>query len=149
MERLVAAITRPRNRILRWPPTGEKSRSCSTCRSLICTGTETSPDLVTVIDKYDQRTTRTFHREDRLFHEPFQHGINGEPLDTVIDWAGLPRTATATQKGQALLITMAANAVLEDRRSPDYWEAEKRWLRGDFLQVIEEKSAVVRKHMDI
>lgn len=106
-------------------------------------------DAIEVIDKYDGRTVRTFTNSDRLFYEPFARDKNGRALDTIIDWAGLPRDLTGTQKAQAILITMAANAVVENRRTSDYWEAEKNWMAGDYLGITENKMAGVRKNMNI
>ena len=46
-------------------------------------------DTITVIDKYDGKTLRTFTKEDRLYYEPFERDSRGRSLDTVIDWAGM------------------------------------------------------------
>jgi hypothetical protein len=70
-------------------------------------------------------------------------------LDTIIDWAGMPRSAVENQKGQAILITMAANSVAHAKRSADYWEAERRWIRGEYKQVTEEKMASASKQMGV
>ncbi len=106
-------------------------------------------DSVTVIDKYDSRTVRTFTREDRLFYEPFERDSQGRPLDTPIDWAGLTREVYATQKAQAVLMTMAANAIVNEKKSPDYWEIEKRWMAGEFQAIVEQKMNSVRNKMKI
>jgi len=106
-------------------------------------------DTITVVDKYDSRYTRTFHKTDRLFYEPFERDIDGRPLDTIVDWAGLPRELTKTQKAQAILITMAANAVVEGKRNPDYWDAERRWIAGEFREITEAKMDGVRQRMKI
>lgn len=106
-------------------------------------------DSVIVIDKYDGHTVRTFTREDRLYYEPFEKDAQGRPLDTVIDWAGLARDTFATQKGQAVLLTMAANAVVNEKRSPEYWENERCWIAGDFLPIVEQKMNGVRNKMKI
>ena len=34
-------------------------------------------------------------------------------------------------------VTMAANAVVQGRRSPDYWQAEKDWIAGDYIRITE------------
>jgi hypothetical protein len=106
-------------------------------------------DKVTFIDKYDGATPRTYEREDRMFYEPVEKDINGKKIDTIIDWSGLPRDLITTQKGQALMLTMAANAVVNDKRSPDYWEIEKRWIAGDFETIVEQKMNAVKNKMKI
>lgn len=106
-------------------------------------------DSIRVIDKYDSRKTRLFAKEDRLFYEPFQQDITGQPLDTIVDWAGLPREFVKTQKGQSLLITLAANAVVDQKKRPDYWENETRWIDGDYLNIVEKQLNVVRQNMGL
>jgi len=75
------------------------------------------------------------------WYRPFARDAQGMPLDVVIDWVGVPRTAVATQKGQAVLLTLAANSVIGARRSPAYWEAERRWRAGGHLAVVREREA--------
>jgi hypothetical protein len=74
-------------------------------------------ETINVIDKYDGSTKKTFSRDDRLYYEPFEKDSKGKKLDTVIDWAGLPRDFITTQKGQALMLTMAANSVVNEKRT--------------------------------
>jgi hypothetical protein len=104
---------------------------------------------ITVIDKYDGRTVRNYDSGDRLFYEPFARDINGKPLDTIVDWAAMPREYVSTQKGQALLLTMAANSVVNEKRSPDYWDIEKRWIAGEYQDITEQKMCAVRNKMKI
>jgi hypothetical protein len=106
-------------------------------------------DSIRVADKYDGLKTRHFTKEDRLFYEPFQKNIDGQPLDTIVDWAGLPREYVKTQKGQSLLITLAANAVANRKIRSDYWENETRWIDGDYLDIVEKQLNAVRQNMDI
>lgn len=104
---------------------------------------------ITVIDKYDGKTIRTFAREDRLFYEPFQADVNGKPLDVIIDWAGVPTEYSKTQKQQAVLLTLAANAVAEGRKRSDYWLAEKRWITGEFNEILQKQDEKIRKSLEI
>ena len=110
---------------------------------------ERAPIDVQVLDKYDGATLRNFHHGDRLYYEPFRQDSHGRVLDTVIDWAAVPRTAIATQKGQAILMTLAANSVLNGKRSEDYWNAEARWIAGDYLAVVDERAGYLRKRMGV
>lgn len=100
---------------------------------------------IKVVDKYDGKTIRNFELSDRLFYEPYAADVNGKSLDTIIDWAGLPREFIKTQKAQALLLTMAANSVVNEKRSPDYWNIEKRWITGEFQEITEQKMNAVKK----
>jgi len=104
---------------------------------------------MTVLDKYNGKTKRNFSRSDRLFYEPFQQDINGKTLDTIVDWAGVPREFTKTQKQQAVLLTLAANAVVDGRKRNDYWEIEKRWIAGDFANIIDRQNEKVQKSLGI
>ena len=75
--------------------------------------------------------------------------MNGRPLDIIVDWSGLPRELIQTQKGQAVLLTMAANAVVDKKRSTDYWPSEKSWIAGEFRTIVEQKMNSVRNKMKI
>jgi hypothetical protein len=65
----------------------------------------------------------------------------------VIDWAGVPRTTIKTQKGQAILMTLAANSVIINRRSDSYWDIEKRWIEGDYKSIVAERKAQLDRRM--
>ena len=106
-------------------------------------------DSINVYDKYDKSVVRNFTKSGRLFYEPFEKDINGRPIDTVVDWAALPREDIKTQKAQALLITLAANSVIEGKKSPEYWEIERQWIAGEYQQITEKRLSMVRERMDI
>ncbi len=106
-------------------------------------------DTIDVVDKYNSRHYRTYTKNDRLFYEPFKTDLNGRSLDTVIDWAGMPRDFIQTQKAQAILITIAANAVIDGKKSPDYWEEEEKWIAGAFKEISEDKMIGVRDKMKL
>ena len=59
----------------------------------------------------------------------------------------MPRTTIKTQKGQAILMTLAANSVLINRRSDGYWEIERRWLDGDYERIVAERKAQLDRRM--
>ncbi|MBN1662657.1 MAG: hypothetical protein JW943_03550 [Deltaproteobacteria bacterium] len=106
-------------------------------------------DTIRVIDKYDGTTIRTFTKEDRLYYEPFEKNASGGKLDMIVDWSGLSREFIANQKGQALMLTMAANAVVNEKKSPDYWAIEKRWIAGDYEEIVQTKMNSVKNKMKI
>lgn len=104
---------------------------------------------ISVIDKYDGKTIRRFTSEDRLFYEPFDKDVNGRPLDVIIDWAGVPIEYYKTQKQQAVLLTLAANAVAEGRKRSDYWAEERRWIDGQFNEILKQQDDKIRKSLQI
>lgn len=106
-------------------------------------------DSIRVIDKYDGKSVRHFSNSDRLFYEPFQADTTGKPLDTIIDWAGIPREFIKTQKGQSILLTLAANAVVEGEKRTDYWQVETRWIAGEYQDIVERRMTEIQKRMKI
>ncbi len=95
----------------------------------------------------DSGRVRTLGPRDRLYYRPHEIDADGAPLDAVIDWAGVPRTTIRTQKGQAILMTLGANAVLINRRSDDYWEAERRWIDGYHKEIATERKTYLDQRM--
>lgn len=83
----------------------------------------------------------------RHYYKPFEQDASGAPLDAVIDWAAVPRTAIRTQKGQAILMTLGANAVIINRRSDDFWATKKRWIAGDFRRITAERKRYLDRRM--
>ncbi len=106
-------------------------------------------DTIQVIDKYNGKDTRVFSKTDRLHYEPFEKTVDGRKLDTIIDWAGIPREYVKTQKAQAIMITMAANAVIDKKHSATYWEIENRWMAGEYKEIVEERMGQVKNSMKI
>jgi hypothetical protein len=104
---------------------------------------------ITVTDKYDGKSVRRFAPEDRLYYEPFEKDANGNSLDVIVDWAGIPVEYYKTQKQQAVLLTLAANAVVEGRRRSDYWAAERAWIGGQFGEILKQQDEKVRKSLQI
>jgi len=104
---------------------------------------------IKVIDKYDGKSVQHFTSEDRLFYEPFATDVNGKPIDTVIDWGGVPTSAYRTQKQQAVLLTLAANSVASEKRRSDYWEVEKRWITGEYLATMNSQAQRVQQALGI
>ena len=83
----------------------------------------------------------------RYYYKPFEQDAGGAPLDAVIDWAGVPRTAIRTQKGQAILMTLGANAVIVNRRSDDFWINKKRWIAGNFKRITAKRKRYLDRRM--
>jgi hypothetical protein len=95
---------------------------------------------IEVVDKHYPQRIRSFSTTDRLFYEPFRTDNHGKPLDTVIDWAAFPKKLLQTQKAQAILLTLAANSVLNHKKTPDYWEIEPRWLAGEAQEIVRQRT---------
>jgi len=102
---------------------------------------------VRIIDEYNR--TRFVGPRDKEYYRPIPQDAGGRPLDVIIDWAGVPRTTIKTQKGQEILMTLAANSVLINRRSDEYWSAERRWVGGDFEGVVAERKVDIERRMDL
>lgn len=96
-------------------------------------------DTIKVIDKYDKSTIKEFTSKDLGFYEPFRTDANGNALDTIVDWVGVPMRIFTHQKYRAVMLTLSANMVFEKQTRDDYWEAEQRWLTGQYGQVCEEQ----------
>jgi hypothetical protein len=66
-----------------------------------------------------------------------------------VDWAGIPTDQSASQKQQAVLLTLAANAVASEKRRADYWVAEKHWIDGQFSEIMKTQNQKVEQAMKI
>jgi hypothetical protein len=104
---------------------------------------------IAVIDKYDGKTVRNFTSDDRLYYEPFKTDANGKSLDVIVDWAGIPTAQYETQKQQAVLLTLAANAVASEKMRTDYWAAEKSWTDGQYEDLMKDQSQRTEKAMGL
>lgn len=102
-----------------------------------------------VVQVREGGTTRTLKPGDFDYYKPILRDANGRPMDVIIDWAGVPRTTIRTQKGQAILMTIAANSVLVNRRSDDYWAIEERWVAGDYKEIVAERKRYLDTRMGV
>ena len=105
--------------------------------------------VIHVVDKLDPTKIRRYSADQLEFYQPFAFDAEGNPLDTLIDWAGLPRTNIRTQKAQAILMNLAANSILNGKQRPDYWGIERRWIAGQFYQVAAERDEQLRARMGL
>lgn len=95
----------------------------------------------------DSGRVRVLTPDDDEYYRPYRRDANDRPLDMVIDWAGVPRTSIRTQRGQAILMTLAANSVLINRRSDEYWAVETRWIAGEFERIVAERKTDLDRRM--
>ena len=54
----------------------------------------------------------------------------------IYDWAAVPKECFQKQGDQAIFLTLAANKVIEQQPSKDYWKAQREWVAGDIESVI-------------
>ena len=86
----------------------------------------------------------TFRPDDMGWREPYLRDVNGQVIDEVIDWAGLEYTLLRQDKVVATLMALAAESVKSGKRSPDYWQAERRWIAGETAEIMRESVAKVK-----
>lgn len=94
---------------------------------------------ITVNDKMSG-SVRTFTVQDRLYYEPYRVDVKSAAVDKIIDFAGLPVEHYKTQKMQAILLTIAANAVVTKKTRSDYWETEEQWMKGGFKEIMAKRN---------
>ena len=66
----------------------------------------------------------------------------------VIDWTALPKKYLQTQKAQAILITLAANSILNEKTMPEYKEIETRWMKAA-REIVEQRFEDINRRMGI
>jgi len=86
----------------------------------------------------------TFRPDDRGWREPYATDVKGRPVDEVIDWVALDYPLLRQDKVVATLMVIAAESVKVGRRTPDYWQIERRWLAGEIAPVLTESRGRVR-----
>ena len=87
----------------------------------------------------------TFRPENMGWREAYERDVNGQIIDEVIDWAGIEYSLLRQDKIVATLMVLAAESVKTGKRSPDYWQAERRWMGGESAQIIPESLDKVGK----
>ncbi|MBI3028246.1 MAG: hypothetical protein HYY64_01885 [Candidatus Rokubacteria bacterium] len=86
----------------------------------------------------------TFRSENMGWREAYDRDVNGQIVDEVIDWAGIEYSLLRQDKIVATLMVLAAESVKTGKRSPDYWQVERRWMAGETTQIIQESMARVK-----
>ncbi|MCE9599861.1 MAG: hypothetical protein K8S54_18015 [Spirochaetia bacterium] len=104
---------------------------------------------IAVMDRANNKTRNTFDSADRLFYEPFELDANGTRLDVVVDFGGVPIEQARTQKMQAVLLTLAANSVARGDRKPEYWEIQRRWIRGEHREIVQSRQNDINQKLGI
>lgn len=90
----------------------------------------------------------TFRPDQRAWYEGYARDVDGRPIDEVMDWTAIDYSALRQDKVVATLMVIAAEAVKADKRAPDYWDAERRWLSGDTAAVMHDSTDKVRRALE-
>ena len=86
----------------------------------------------------------TFRAQNSGWREPYERDINGQLIDEVIDWAGMEFELLKQDKIVGMLMVLAAEAVKSGKRTPEYWQIERRWMAGETVQIIQESLGKVK-----
>jgi len=87
----------------------------------------------------------TLRPDQRGWFEPYERDANGQGIDEVIDWTAMEYTLLRQDKVVATLMVLAVEGVKSGKRSPDYWQAERRWQAGDSAALIQESLEKARR----
>lgn len=91
----------------------------------------------------------TFRADQMGWRSPYERDVNGQVIDEVIDWVGIEYAALKQDRLVATLMVIAAESVKSGKRSPDYWQAERRWIAGATTQVMAESSDRVKRALKL
>ncbi|CAG0992516.1 hypothetical protein BURK2_02472 [Burkholderiales bacterium] len=91
----------------------------------------------------------TFRPENRGWSAPYERDDDGKLLDEVIDWAGVEYSVLQQDKAVAILMVIAAESIKSGKRSPEYWQIEKRWIAGETTAIMAESSGKVQKALAV
>lgn len=91
----------------------------------------------------------TFRPENRGWSAPYERDDDGKLVDEVIDWAGVEYSVLQQDKAVAILMVIAAESIKSGKRSPEYWQVEKRWIAGETSAIMAESSGRVQKALAV
>ncbi len=97
-----------------------------------------------VVSKHTGITT-TFRPDQPGWYVTYERDLDGRVLDEVIDWTGLEYGVLKSDKVVATLMVLAAESVKSGRRTPDYWQVERRWIGGETTQIMTESLDRVKR----
>jgi hypothetical protein len=87
----------------------------------------------------------TFRPDQRAWYEAYERDVDSRPIDEVLDWTAVDYAVLRQDKVVATLMAIAAEAVKADKRAPEYWEAQRRWLAGDTATVMHDSMDKVKR----
>jgi hypothetical protein len=91
----------------------------------------------------------TFRADQMGWRSPYERDVNGQAIDEVIDWVGIEYAALKQDRLVATLMVLGAESVKSGKRSPNYWQAEHRWIAGATTQVMAESSDRVKRALKL
>jgi len=104
---------------------------------------------IRVVDKFGASSENTITCDDLPFYQPYRFDCKGNPLDTIYEWAAVPNDCFEKQGHQAILLTLTANKLLKKKPKTNYWDAEKKWIAGDFKSVVIDQDYMVCQQLGI
>ncbi len=102
-----------------------------------------------VFDKFGASHEHALTCEDPPYYRPYRFDCKGNPLDIVYEWAAVPNDCFDKQGHQAILLTLTANKILEKKPKNNYWEAERKWIAGDYKSVVIDQDYMVCQELGI
>lgn len=81
----------------------------------------------------------------QAWHEAYQKDAEGQVVDEIIDWAAMEYSSLRGDKVVATLLVIAVEAIKAGKKSPDFWDSERRWLRGDSATILRESFDRVKR----
>ena len=87
----------------------------------------------------------TLRPEHQAWRAAYARDMEGKPIDEVIDWTGLEYKLLQQDKVVAMLMVIIAESIKSGKRTPDYWQIEKRWIAGETTQIMAESEQRMRR----
>ncbi|MDX9819875.1 MAG: hypothetical protein RBT16_13255 [Desulfococcus multivorans] len=104
---------------------------------------------ITVFDKFGASSKTILACDALPYYQPFRYNCDGDPLDTVYEWAAVPDDCFDKQGHQAILLALTANKLLEKTPKEDYWAAERKWIAGNYESVVIDQDYMVCQALGI
>lgn len=97
----------------------------------------------------DTGIVTTFRPEHRGWGAAYARDVNGYVIDEVIDWTGIDYALLQRDKVVGMLMVIAAESVKSGKRSPGYWQVEKRWIRGETTEIMADSAGQVERALSM
>lgn len=107
------------------------------------------PSTIAVFNKFNFLARQTLTSKNPAFYRAYKTDDSRKTLDIVYEWAALPIECLSYQAYQAILLTLTANKVLEQKEKNDYWAEERQWIAGNYLSVLVKQDIKVSQALGI
>ncbi len=104
---------------------------------------------ISVFGKFNFLARQTLTAKDSEFFQAYRKDDTQNDLDIVYEWAALPIDCVSYQAFQAILLTLTANKILEQKPDHDYWRKERQWIAGNHLSVMVKQDIQVSQALGI